>query len=280
MKYAYYPGCSLESTGKEYDISVRAAAESLGLELVELEDWNCCGATSAHSLDNHLALTLPARNLGIAEKTGLDVTAPCAACYNRMKTAEKALKGDPKLREEINKETGKDYEGKAAVYSLLEVFAGEEMKGRIAERVTLKLDGLKVACYYGCLLTRPAKVTGYDRYEDPQNMDEIMSLIGAEPVDWYFKTECCGASFGVARASTVERLTAKIIEDARANGADCVVTACPLCMTNLEMRQGELNMPIFYFTELLALALGSEGIQKCFASHLVDVNSALDKVMK
>lgn len=286
MKYAYFPGCSLESTGKEFNESTHLVAEALGVELVEIPDWNCCGATAAHNLDHTLSVALPARNLGIAEKMGLDVVAPCAACYNRMRSAEVELRENAKLREEINAKLESPVSGTSAVKSALEVFTTPEVLGEITERVRTRLTGLKPACYYGCLLIRPPKVLGFDDPEDPKSLDNAMKAVGAEPVDWYFKNECCGGSFGVSRSEIVVKLVGDIVSNAKKQGANCIVTACPLCMTNLEMRQAQagklrnedLSMPVFYFTELIGLAMEVPGVKKCFASHLVDVNPALDAI--
>ena len=288
MKYAYFPGCSLESTGKEFDESTRLVAEDLGIELVEIPDWNCCGATSAHSLDHKLSVALPARNLGIAESMEIDVVAPCAACYNRMRGAEVEMKSNGGLRDEINSELEKPYTGKIGVKSALEVFTYPEVLEKVVEKTSQKLSGLKPACYYGCLLIRPPKVLGFDDPENPKSLDTAMEMVGAEPVEWYFKNECCGASFGIAKSDIVVKLVGDIISNAKKHGANCIVTACPLCMTNLEMRQAaagqlrgeDLSMPIFYFTELLGLAMETPGVKKCFASHLVDVNPALDAIGK
>jgi len=288
MKFAYFPGCSLESTGKEFGQSSELVAEELGIELVEIPDWNCCGATSGHALDHELSVALPARNLGIAESMGLDVVAPCAACYNRMKSAEVEMKSDAALRDEINAKLEKKYNGGSTVKSALEVFTTPEMIEQITAKTSYKLSGLKPACYYGCLLVRPPKVLGFDDAENPRSLDDAMTAVGAEPVDWYFKNECCGASFGIAKSEIVVELTGRILSNAKKQGANCIVTACPLCMTNLEMRQGaagklrgeDLTMPVFYFTELLGLAMEVPGVKKCFASHLIDVNAVLDVVGK
>lgn len=288
MKYAYFPGCSLESTAKEFNESTHLVAAAVGIELKEIRDWNCCGATSAHNLDHHLSVALPARNLGIAERMGLDVVAPCAACYNRMRSAEVELKGNKHLRDEINDSLEKKYTGAVTVRSALEVFTMPDVLEKVTENLRKPLVGLKPACYYGCLLVRPPKVLGFDDPEAPRTMDCAMEAIGAEPVDWYFKNECCGASFGLSKAGIVEKLVGDIISNAKKHGANCIVTACPLCMTNLEMRQAaagkqrgeDLTMPVFYFTELLGLAMEVPGVKKCFASHLVDVNSALDAIEK
>lgn len=286
MKYAYFPGCSLESTGKEFGQSSELVAEALGIEFVEIPDWNCCGATSGHAVDHRLSVALPARSLGIAEEMGMDVVAPCAACYNRMKSAEVEMKSNPALRDEINAMLEKPFTGRITVKSALEVFTTAEMLGQIAAKTTYRLAGLRPACYYGCLLIRPPKMLGFDDPENPRSLDEALIATGAEPVEWYFKNECCGASFGIAKSEIVVKLTGDIISNAKKHGANCIVTACPLCMTNLEMRQGaagrlrgeDLTMPVFYFTELLGLAMEVPGIKKCFASHLIDVNPALDEI--
>ena len=288
MKYAYFPGCSLESTGKEFGESTIEVAEELGIELVEIPDWNCCGATSGHALDHKLSVALPARSLGIAESRGMDVVAPCAACYNRMRSAEVEMKGNPELRDEINAKLEKPFEGKITVRSALEVFTSPEVMELARSKVRTKLTGLKPACYYGCLLVRPPKVLGFDDAEDPKSMDRAMAAMGAEPVEWYFKNECCGASFGIAKSEIVVKLVGDIISNAKKHGANCIVTACPLCMVNLEMRQAaagkqrgeDLTLPVFFFTELLGLAMEVPGVKKLFASHLIDVNPALDAIGK
>ena len=288
MKYAYFPGCSLESTAKEFGESTRLVAEALGIELAEIPDWNCCGATSAHNLDHDLSISLPARNLGIAERMGCDVVAPCAACYNRMRSAEIALKGNQALRDEINKHLSKKYTGAVTVRSALEVFSTPEVLEAVSENIRRPLNGLKPACYYGCLLVRPPKVLGFDDPEAPKSLDTAMTTVGAAPIEWYFKNECCGASFGLSKSEIVVKLVGDILSNAKKHGANCIVTACPLCMTNLEMRQAaagkqrgeDLSMPVFFFTELLGLAMEVPGVKKCFASHLVDVNPALDAIGK
>lgn len=288
MKYAYFPGCSLESTGREFGESAEMVADALGMELVEIPDWNCCGATSAHNLDHFLSVALPARSLGIAESMGMDVVAPCAACFNRMRSAEVELRENADLRERVNARIEKPFTGGVTVKSALEVFTTPESLQRIGERRRKGLNGLKPACYYGCLLVRPPKVIGFDDAEDPRSLDEAMRICGAEPVDWFFKNECCGASFGLSKSEIVVKLTGDIISNAKKHGANCIVTACPLCMTNLEMRQAaagkqrgeDLTMPVFFFTELLGLAMEIPGVKKLFASHLVDVNPALDAIGK
>lgn len=288
MRYAYFPGCSLESTGREFGESAEMVAEALGIDLVEIPDWNCCGATSAHSLDRELSVALPARSLAIAESMGMDVVAPCAACFNRMRSAEVEMRDNESLRAEINSRLEKPFTGQVTVKSALEVFTSQDSLRAVEQKLRLKLSGLKPACYYGCLLVRPPDVTCFDDPEDPRSLDDAMRACGAEPVDWYFKNECCGASFGVSKSEIVARLVGDIISNAKKHGANCIVTACPLCMTNLEMRQGaagklrgeDLTMPVFFFTELMGLAMEVPGVRKLFVSHLIDVNPALDAIGK
>ncbi len=280
MKLAYYPGCSLESTAIEYDISTHKIMEKLGVEFKEIPDWNCCGASPAHQTDQNLPIALVARNLAIAEKEGLDVAVPCTACYNRMKAAEKTLKEDKSLLTNIEEAIGMNYGVTNTAKSLLEVVAKDIGVEKIATEVKKKLSGLRIACYYGCLLVKPQSVTSIDDPENPKMMDSLMEAIGATPVKWSHKTECCGAGLSIARTDIVLKLSNDILDLAQANGADCLVTACPLCQLNLEMRQAEIekkynvkyNLPVFYFTELIGLSMGLDakelGIQKHFINPL------------
>jgi len=263
MKYAYFPGCSLHSTAAEYDESTREVCEALGIELKEIPDWNCCGATSAHSLSHELSVALPLRNLSKAEEMGLNVIAPCAACFNRLKSADMAVKEDPKLLAAITEKSGVKYGGGVEVLSLLAAISGlgDEV---VKARVKRELKGLKVACYYGCLLLRPPGVTQFDDPENPMSLDHIINDLGAETVEWPYKNECCGASLSLSKPEIVVKLTHDILSVAKRAGANCIVTACPLCQGNLDMRQPDIakkygetfDMPIFYFTQLMGLAFG------------------------
>lgn len=277
MKYAYFPGCSLHSTAKEYNESTMAVCRKLGVELEEIPDWSCCGATSAHNLDHDLSVALPARNMGIAENMGMDVVAPCASCYNRLRLAEYTMKTDLVLREKINKELARPFNGGVSAKTLVEVFWKDLGIDRIGEFVEKPLNGLKVACYYGCLLVRHPEVTGWDDPEDPRSLEDIMKALGAEPVEWYYKTECCGGSLSLSRTDVAVKMTHDVVDYAVASGADCIVTACPLCQSNLDMRQADankafkknFNVPIFYFTELMAAAFGLPYSQY-LAGHMID----------
>lgn len=286
MKFAYFPGCSLHSTAKEFNDSTVAVCGALGIGLKEIPDWNCCGATSAHSTNHELAVALPARNLGIAEKMGLDVVAPCAACYNRLKAAESTMKEGGKLTEEINETLQDKYTGQIGVKPMVEPLSDPEIIEKMSGLVTESLAGMKVACYYGCLLVRPPKVLTFDDPEDPKSLDNIMQALGAEPVDWHYKNECCGASFSLTRVDIVHKMTGDILMRAKKAGADAIVCACPLCQANLDMRQGEIaaklntsfDLPVFYVTELMALAMELPGTMNYFNKHMVDVSSALRKI--
>lgn len=283
-QYAFYPGCSLHSTAKEYRESSEVVCRALGVDLVEIEDWNCCGASSAHGTDHVLNVSLAARNLAIAEGMDLDqVAVPCAACYNRLAVADHELRSDPALRAEVDPSLPRPYELGVRVRSLLDVISVDVGEDAIRAAVRKPLEGLKVACYYGCLLVRPPKAVGCDRSEDPQTLDTLVRALGAETVDWPHKTECCGASFSLTRKDIVHKLTGDILHSAKLAGANCIACACPLCMTNLDMRQAEIerirgeefHLPILYFTELLGLAMDLPEAKKWFKMHFVSPEAVL-----
>ena len=276
MDYSYYPGCSLHSTGLEYGLSTRAVFGHLGLGLQELPGWNCCGASSAHSVSHTLAVALPARNLALAQEAGRDVIAPCAACFNRLKSAEYAMRREPELRAEVEALVGFTYRGEIAVRHLMAVLAEDVGVSRIAEQVTRPLHGLKVVPYYGCLLVRPPQVTQFDDPDNPQVMAALLAAVGAQVVPWSHATDCCGASLSLTRSDVVNRLVGRLAERAREAGADALVTACPLCQVNLEMRQlQEPHMPAFYITELLGLAFGLPQAEGWLSKHLIDPRPVL-----
>lgn len=279
MKLAYYPGCSLHGMAKEYDISTRAVCEELGMELEEVPDWNCCGATSAHSFDRELSLLLPARNLKIVEQQNLDVIIPCAACFSRTRACADAIENDDEARKKIEKRLNFSFAGKTKIYHLMEMLVNEIGLDKIREHVKTPLRGLRVVCYYGCLLVRPEAITNIDDMENPVLLDNLMETIGAQPVDWSYKTECCGASLSLSRADMVTKLVSNMIDWAQESGAQAIVTACPLCQANMEMRQGKgQNMPVFYFTELLGLAFGLGEIKDCLKSHLIEAEEVINSL--
>jgi len=272
MKYAFFPGCSAETTGKSFTISTDYVARAIGFELLEIPDWNCCGTSAATLTSPELEVALPARSLAISERElpGLDVVASCAGCYRSLRTSLTYARESEENLAHVRELIDMPYEASANVVSLLEAFSSQDVRDAIAEKVQKKLRCLKVACYYGCAMVRPADVCGeFDDEEDPQSMDELMSLIGAEPVEWAFKTECCGAAQQMAVPRAAKPMIERIFENAQANGADCIATSCPLCMLNLDMREAEINrkrvadgkepfdIPCYYFTELISMAFGA-----------------------
>jgi len=264
MKYAYFPGCSLESSAAEYARSAEAVAARLGIELEEVDDWVCCGATPAHVSSHLLSVALPVVTCAAAEKQGLDIVACCAACYNRLKIANSEVREDPHLLEEVNRVAEENYRGEVKVFHLLELLAKEVGPDAIAEHVQKPLTDLRVACYYGCLMTRLPEELRVDSVEYPSMMDDVIGACGATPVDWPYKTECCGAALTLAKQDTVYRLVGDILEMAQGNRADIIAVACPLCQANLDMYQPEaqklvgktFEIPVLYFTQLVGLALG------------------------
>lgn len=275
MRVSYYPGCSLHATAKEYGLSTRAVCEALGIELVEIPDWCCCGASSAHSVSHTLSIALPATNIASAQAEGLDIVVPCAACFGNMRRADAALRENEATRREIEDLLSFRYSGELQILHLLDLLCNRVGLEAVRGRVVNELTGLKVAPYYGCLLVRPPEVCGFDDTENPTTLDNLLEAIGAEPVTWSYKTECCGASLALIQPEIVEKLVGEITEMALEAGASCIATACPLCSTNLETRQ-KAGLPIFFFTELMGLAFGLEGCEKWLKMHLVNTQPALE----
>jgi heterodisulfide reductase subunit B len=282
VTYAFFPGCSLDGAARDYHRSTLAVASKLGLDLPELKDWICCGSTAAHSSDPLLADALPAKSLSAA--AGSTVAVACAACYSRLKTANYRIAGDAALRAKVAHVVGRDYDGRTPVLHLLEILCRDIGLPRIAAAVRRPLGGLKVACYYGCLLARPPEVTNFDDAENPTLMDRLMQAAGAQPLDWPHKTECCGASFSITDSSIVLELSDRILAMAQAAGADCIATACSLCQLNLDMRQKDIeskfgrryNLPVFYFTQLLGLAMGCQSEELSLGSLVVEPTALLE----
>lgn len=280
MRLAYYPGCSLHGTAREYDISIKAVCKELGIELEEVPDWNCCGATSAHSVDKDLALLLPARNLRIIEEQNLDVIIPCAACFSRTITCAHELKNNESRRKEVEEKIHAGFKLTTKIYHLMELLSDKIGIDEIIKHVKKQLKGLKVVCYYGCLLVRPHDITMLDEKENPQILDKLISAIGAETIDWPFKTECCGAALSLSKPDLVTKMVNRMICWAEDAGANAVVTACPLCQANLEMRQGKGKaLPVFYFTELLGVAFGLKEIKPLLKEHLISTDKVIAEMI-
>jgi len=284
MKLAYYPGCSLHSSGAEYDISTRKVCQILGIELVEVKDWICCGSSPAHQRDDLMSIALPAKNLALVREMGdlKEICAPCASCYSRLKVTQQRLEDDD-LRKDVETIIDAKYPDDIVVYHMLDVITDKFGVDAVKEKVVKNLNGLKVACYYGCLMTRPPKVTGKGQFENPTQMESLVDALGAEGVDWNMKTFCCGAAFALTKTDVVLELTRKILADAESVGADVISVGCPLCHANLDGRQTQINskfktdfhIPIFYFTELMGLAMGIEAKDLGVHKHITEVEDFL-----
>ncbi|HJV33891.1 CoB--CoM heterodisulfide reductase iron-sulfur subunit B family protein [Geomonas sp.] len=278
LTYSYYPGCSLHASGREYDISTQALFSSLNIGLKEVPDWFCCGATPAHNVDELLSLSLCAKNLALAEEVKGDLAVACAACFSRLKTTQHHLKEDDTKRRQVEKAIDGPAPMDKPVKHILEILARDFGLGKLEQSVKKPLVGLKVACYYGCLLTRPPEVPDLDDCEDPSIMEDILRALGAEPVQWSHRMECCGANFTLSRPGVVVKLSNAILDSAKFAEADCIMVACPLCHGNLDIRQQDIEdnhsasygLPIFYVTQLAALAMGVATDKLGFESVIVD----------
>lgn len=267
-KYAFYPGCSLHSIAKEYDLSARAVARELAIGLSDLADWNCCGGLVENTLDRRLDLALNARNLNLAAETGMDLVTPCAICFNRLVSARQDLMNNHLVRSEVADILGFSLNLSSQPKHLLEIFSLQPVLDKLQSLAEKSLSGLRVVAYYGCMLVNLSGTVLFDDPENPKSLDSLVSAMGGEPLPWPYKTECCGGS----TADKLENsLTERLLQMAVECGADCIVTACPVCQSNLDFRQQtqrSYNMPVLFFTQLMALVLGidekSTGLKRLF----------------
>ncbi|HUT01423.1 MAG TPA: CoB--CoM heterodisulfide reductase iron-sulfur subunit B family protein [Phycisphaerae bacterium] len=282
--FSYFPGCSVQGTNKAYGISTQKVAKVLGLELVELDDWNCCGATAYMSIHEKHSFILCARNLALAEKEGRDLVTVCNGCYLVLRKTSKYMAEDAKLRADIQKALaagGMEYNGHVQVRHFLDVVVRDVGEERVRESVTKPLAGLKVAPYYGCQIGRP--FAEIDDAEDPQMMDRLTEWIGAEPVEFPLKAKCCGGMMMTTQSEIGQELSGKILRNAKRAGADCIITACPLCQLNLEGYQdaagaavgADCDIPVLYFTQLLGVAQGLSPKDLALADSLTPVEAVL-----
>ena len=286
MRYAYFPGCSAESTARDMQQSTLAVAQALGIDLVEPKGWTCCGATAGHQTDPFLAASLPAANLAKVQDMNLDMVVNCAACFNRMKVANHEIATQPAMRKQISEALERDYDGSVKVRHLLEVLLDDVGLKAIARSVKRPLKDLKVACYYGCLLVRPQKILKFDDPENPTSLDRLVKAMGGQSLDWPCKVECCGGGLSLSRTDVVVNLTDSILDMARSAGADCVAVSCPMCQVNLDLRQQDIQkqtgknyqMPIVYITQLVGLALGLQPADLGFDKLMVPASGVLKKV--
>lgn len=286
MNFGYYPGCSLSGTAKEFDLSLKEVLKNLDTSLQEINDWCCCGASSAHSASHLLAVALPARNLILAKEQGMkEVVTPCAACFNRLKVAQHELRTDEHIRIKTDELLGIKYSDGINVLNLISFFQQIGLD-KIKANIKADLGKLNVACYYGCLLVRPHEILKFDDPENPTTMEEIVSAAGAKPVDWNFKVECCGAAHSIAHTEIVENLSMKIIDDAVNHKADVIVVACPMCHSNLDMRQkniikhhpDRIAVPILYLSQLIGLSMGLGQKKLGLDLHFIDTAPLIDSL--
>ncbi len=273
----YYPGCALHGSSNDYEQSLRACLRALGVELRELADWVCCGATAAHSINRKLSIALPARNLALAERDKCrELLAPCPMCSMQLIKAAKSLNADDSLRREISGIVELEIRGETRVLNLIQAFQSVGLPA-IKEKVKNPLGSIRAACYYGCLLTRPPDTVEFDDCENPRSMEEVVEALGASTVEWQYKTECCGAGMTMCNEETVLQLSHEILSNAASNGANCLVVACPMCHVNLDMKQEasdrrfgiKHNLTVYYLSDLVGLALGLSGSELGIDRHFV-----------
>jgi len=289
MRYAYYESCSLPEMGKEYQVSLQYCCQKLNIELVKLQDWMCCGSTMTHHNSRLLATALPMRNLMAAQKAGFDtMVVPCSACYARMKTAQHEYQTDSRIKAQIEEILEYQFSRPVRVIHPLELFSDPEVLAKIKTAEKTKIGKIKVASYYGCLLVRPPQTIGFgDDTEYPMNMDTILQAAGYKTVDWSYKTECCGGYFTTVRPGWVKEMSLKVFDNAKACGAEVIANPCIFCQTNLDTRQKAIEkeyrkqygMPVVYFTQLLALALGATYEEMLFKYHFVSPREVAQKVV-
>lgn len=284
-KYAFFPGCVLNAAAREARDATEAVAARLGVELVEIPGWSCCGASQVQDVDKETAIAVNARNLALAEKMGLDVVTACSTCALMLRTARKELQG--RRKDEVNTllgEVGLTYTGKAEVSHILWLLADSVKEWR--PKVTNPLRNLQVASFYGCHTVRPPEVMTYESHLDPHSMETIIEALGAKPVDIPERTKCCGFHAVFPAEQTALRLTASAADDARKAGADCILTPCPLCQMQLDMYQPDARSatgkggetPILHLTQLVGLALGIPREKLGLKRHIVKLDALLAKV--
>ncbi len=286
-QYSYFPGCSLKSTAVAYDLSVRAIGASLGIELIELDDWNCCGATSYGSIDRLESICVPCRNLALAEEKGLDLVTPCSACFRTFERVNSHLSLYPFLKPKVDRvlgAAGLEYQGKVKVRHLVDVLLNDVGVEAIGAKVANPLQGLRVAVYYGCQLVRPR--VAFDDPEYPQSLHGLLESLGAEVVPFPDRSRCCGGALIISNVDLALSLIQRILESAHTNGAECIVTVCPLCQFNLDAYQGMVNsrfgtsykLPVLFLSQLLGTALGIEPKALGFDRGIVSPEKVLASV--
>ena len=282
MKIPYYPGCTLNTVAKGFDTSAKESAILLGFELKELNQWNCCGATFPLTPDNVMGLTAPTKVLVNAKREGDTVTTLCSVCYNVLKRTNKIVRDDKDKRSVVNSFIEEEYDGSLNVIHFLEVLRDKIGFDKVKAAIKRPLKGVKAGAYYGCMLLRPFEDIGIDNAEAPTIFENLLSVLGCEPVEFPNKIECCGAHLAMGNEDVVAKLSGNVLSSAKNKGAEIIVTSCPLCQYNLEKSQkrlkdsvGGTQMPILYFTQLLGLALGQDEESLGLEKNLYDVRPML-----
>ena len=277
-EFAYYPGCLTHTAAREYDESLRLVADKLDIILKEVPDWNCCGGNSASTLDEGLAHGLAVRNLLQAQALSTEVVVPCPICYENLSASKQELNHNSTLAEELSSALQKSIGDLPHTLSAVQIFTTESVLEKIQLYARKSLSGLKVVSYYGCLLARGA----LENPENPQSLDRLLLALGGEALNWPYKTECCGGRLAGGDDQIAKTVVGRIIDMARESGAEAIVTACPLCHANLDMRQFQLwrdqsapLIPVFHFTQLIGLALGIDPSALGLNKHFVPTEHAL-----
>ena len=274
MKVTYYPGCSLEGTAKDYAESIVGICASLNIQLEEIPDWNCCGATAAHSIDHRAGIELAGRTLNLAARLPhADMLVPCPMCFNRLKTAAWTCNQNSADRYDMHLDASLP-----KIWDLANFLASDPMLKKMAKNISRPLEGLKVVCYYGCMANRPPEITETTDFENPQALDRIIQTLGAAAIPWAYKTDCCGASQVLSRPDIVSHLVGKLYDMAQRVGAQAIVVSCQMCQANLDMHQEKIAtdwgkrfaFPVYYFTELIGLAQDVAGVERWLRRHITD----------
>ncbi len=273
IEVSFFPGCTAHSTGIEYSMSMHAVVEALGLTFKEIEDWNCCGAAAAHSLNNLMGLALPARNIAKAQERELPLAVPCAGCFNAIKRAQFALTNDKDMREKLEDIVGFTYKDNLEVKLLHDIIQEKIGFDNLKKYIKKPLTDLNVVSYYGCAMVREPAVVQMGDYENPLFLDDIVEILGGNALDWSYKTDCCGADLGLSHGKIAKEISNKIADMAVEANADCIMVSCGLCQINLDMRQsgmGRKKIPVFYFTELMGIAMDLPDRNKWWVRHIVN----------
>jgi len=290
MKYAYFPGCSIHASAKEYAMAANAVNKYLDVELVEIPEWNCCGAIDAvYAYNPLLSISLSARNLALAENMKMDIVTLCSACFFTLSRANNMLRENTDMKSKVEKainDAGLKYAGEVKVRHYMDILANDVGFDKIRQQVKVPLKGLKVAPYYGCLIVRPSEIQRFDDPEHPTSMDKVIEALGAEAVFYPDKTRCCGASLVITDEEVMMEMTKGPLLTAKNAQADCIVTPCPMCHFNLDAKQKdieshfdvEIGIPVLYITQLIGLAFGIPPKELGLQRNVVSPNKMLGKL--